>query len=168
MPEIHKIDLMSGITIDDGTREVPILNKFGQMICKIHFRPADLSLFDRYKNLADDFARIIAPLAEINIGNDGSASTESDWAVLKSVEANLKNRLNLLLDSDDADLIFEKRNPFSSVGGEFFCAKVLAAIGSIIKAAFDEEATMSNERVGKYLSDLEESHAGETSDKSAG
>ena len=30
--------------VDDGTREIPIVNKFGKLICNIYIRPADISM----------------------------------------------------------------------------------------------------------------------------
>lgn len=33
--------------VDDGTREIPLVNKFGKLICKVYMRPADMSILDR-------------------------------------------------------------------------------------------------------------------------
>lgn len=148
--------------VDDGTREVPLLNKYGKLICKVYFRPADLSIFDRYKSLTADMANIVAPLANVNIYPNGTADTEEEWKVIKSVEADLKARLNQLFDMDEADDIFATRNPFSSVGGEFFCTRVITALGSIIEQALNEEMELSQSRIEKYLPDTEENNAGRT------
>lgn len=141
--------------VDDGTREVPLVNKYGKLICKVYFRPADLSIFDRYKSLTADMANIVAPLSNINISANGTADTEEEWKVIKSVEANLKARLNQLFDMDEADDIFATRNPFSSVGGEFFCTRVITALGGIIEQALNEEMELSQSRIEKYLPDTE-------------
>jgi len=146
--------LLHGV-IDDGTREIPLVNKFGKPICKVYIRPADFSIVDRYKALMKDFDRVVQPLAELSIRNDGTAEFEEDWKVLKEVEANLKQKINELFDMDEADEIFAKRNPFSSVGGEFFCSKVLAALGDIISEAIEEEAALSQKRMEKYLRDVD-------------
>ena len=94
---------------------------------------------------------------------------EKDWKILKSVETTLVQRINNLFDIDNAAEIFAKRNPFSSVGGEFFCAKVLHALEDLVVRAINEEAQLSNERTAKYLSDLPENSeviadAGDTAD----
>ena len=47
--------------IDDGTREIPLVNKFGKLICNIYIRPGDLSILDRYEDLTKDFADIVKP-----------------------------------------------------------------------------------------------------------
>ena len=154
--------------VDDGTREVPLVNKFGKTICKIYFRPADLSLFDRYKAFMKDFEKVVEPLKNVSINSDGTASIDSEFEVLKEVERNLKNRLNVMFDMDEADEIFAKRNPFSSVGGEFFCTRVISAMGSVIEQAIREEAQLSQARIEKYLPDMEGENAGATSENANG
>lgn len=139
--------------VDDGTREVPLVNKFGKLICKVYFRPADFSILDRYDALMQDFDDIVKPLSALDIKNDGTAAFDEGWPVLKKVENNLKARINALFDMEEADAIFEKRNAFSSVGGEFFCTRVLTALGDVIQTAVKEEAALSEKRMAKYLKD---------------
>lgn len=140
--------------VDDGTREIPLVNKYGKLICNIYIRPADcLSLLDRYEALMGDFENIIKPLAEIDIKADGSAAYDAGREVLRGVEAELKRRINELFDMEEADDIFSKRNPFSSVGGEFFVTRVLQALGDVVVAAVKEEAALSQQHTEKYLTD---------------
>ena len=141
--------------IDDGTREIPLMNKFGKLICDIYIRPADLSILDRYNQLTADFKDIVEPLKKLEIKNDGTAAFDTDWQVLKAVEAELKQRINALFDMDEADDIFAKRNPFSSVGGKFFCESVIEVIGNIIVEAVEDEMALSKSRTDKYLSDIQ-------------
>ena len=141
--------------VDDGTREIPIVNKFGKLICNIYIRPADISILDRYNQLTADFSEIVEPLKSLSIKNDGTAAFDEDWAVLKSVEGELKKRINALFDMDEADEIFAKRSPFSSVGGRFFCENVIEAIGGVIADAVEDEMEMSKRRTDKYLSDIQ-------------
>lgn len=140
--------------IDDGTREIPLMNKFGKLICNIYIRPADLSILDRYQQLSTDFKTIVEPLKNIEIGSDGMVSFEEDWKIVKEVEAELKQRINALFDMDEADDIFAKRNPFSSVGGKFFCESVIEVIGNLIADAVEEEMELSRQRTEKYLNDV--------------
>ena len=140
--------ILHGI-VDDGTREIPLVNKYGKTICTVYMRPADFSIVDRYNALMLNFNDVVKPLTELSIRNDGTAEFEQDWQVLKVVEANLKQKI------DEADAIFAKRNPFSSVGGEFFCLKVLTALGGVITEAIEEEAELSHKRMDKYLHDIE-------------
>ena len=141
--------------VDDGTREIPLVNQFGKLICNIYIRPGDLSILDRYQQLTDDFASMVEPLKNINVKNDGTVTFEEEWAVMKSVEAELKRRINVVFDMDEADDIFAKRNPFSSVNGKFFCENVIEAIGGLIADTVEAEVKLSKQRVDKYLSDIQ-------------
>lgn len=140
--------------VDDGTREIPIVNKFGKLICNIYIRPADYSIIDRFNELEQRFSSIVEPLRNISLKNDGTASFDEDWNTLKEVEAALKREIDILFDMEQADDIFAKRNPFSSVGGTFFAELVLNAIGEVISTAIAEEAALSEKRMSKYLDDL--------------
>lgn len=151
--------------IDDGTREIPLVNKFGKLICKVYFRPADFSIIDRYNRLMGEFAEIVQPLENLSLNADGTATFDSEWAVLKGVEDKLKAKLNELFDMEEADEIFATRNPFASVGGEFFCLRVLQALGGVIQSAMAEEAKLSQKRMAKYLPNEEvTSNAGDAAD----
>ena len=142
---------MKQIIIDDGTREYQITNQYGREICRVHFRPGDVSLVSRYKEMRDDFHKIIAPLAELNITAEGEAADDAGLEALAKADANFRKTLNKLLDSDDAADVFKQRNPFSSVGGRFFCEVVLEALGTIIRDVAAEEAAASEKRIAKYI-----------------
>lgn len=139
--------------VDDGTREIPLVNKYGKLICNVYIRPADFSIIDRYNDLMKDFDKVVEPLKELNIRNDGTAEFEKDWEKLKKVESELKSRINALFDMEEADEIFAKRNAFSSVGGQFFAERVLNALGEVIAEAIEEESRASKKRMAKYLAD---------------
>ena len=145
--------------IDDGTREIPLYNKFGKLICKVHIRLSDWSIVDRLEAFKADFANAVEPLKQISIKNDGTAESQDDWQAFKAVETEVKNQINKLFDLDDADDIFAARNPLSSVNGRFFCESVIEALGDIIVKALNDEAAATKERMDKYLSDLQEETA---------
>jgi len=150
--------------IDDGTREIPLYNQFDKLICKIHIRPADFSILDRYDDLVRNLESILAPLKNISINNDGTAKFEKDWQTMKEVEAELKHRLNIFFDMDEADQIFATRYPFSSVGGTFFCINVIKGIGEVMAEAVSDEMELSRQRTSEYLDDLDDLSE-ETKDK---
>lgn len=150
--------------VDDGTREVQLVNKFGKLICTIHIRPSDVSIVDRYDELVSNLENILQPLVGIKLKNDGTAAFEEGWATLKKVEDELKKRINFLFDMDDADAIFATRAPFSSVGGEFFCVRVINALGSVIETAITKEYAASEQRMSKYLKKQESTDAGAAAD----
>lgn len=137
--------------VDDGTKEITLVNSYGKVICKLHIRTGDISILDRYNSLMNDFDQITKPLSRLNLKNDGTASFDKDWAALKKVEGILKQKLNDLFDMDEADDIFATRNPFSSIGGEFFIEKVLKVLGDAFTQAVQEEAELSKKRVEKYM-----------------
>ena len=60
------------ITLDDGTREYVIQNTYGEKICKLHFRPGDISLADRWQKMHDKFVESIKPLENIGLNADGT------------------------------------------------------------------------------------------------
>lgn len=140
-------------SLDDGTREITLVNNYGKVICKLHIRTGDVSIYDRYQTLMTDFDSIIKPLVNVGLEGDGTASFDKDWAALKKVEGALKQKINELFDMDEADEIFAKRNPFSSIGGQFFVEKVLDTLGVVIAKAVEEEAKLSQKRTAKYLKD---------------
>ena len=55
---------------------------------------------------------------------------------------------------EEAEKIFEKRNPFSSVNGVFFCETIISLIGDIISENVVKEAEKVQIRTEKYLDDL--------------
>lgn len=144
--------------VDDGTREVTLVNTYGKVICRIHFRTGEIAIMDRFTALTNDLPKIIEPLDRVNLNADGSTD-ENDgdaWAALKQVEGNVMQRINDLLDMDEANEIFKTRSPFSSIGGLFFVEHVLRALGDAITAQINEEAALSEARIAKYTDDLPE------------
>ena len=140
--------------IDDGTKEIILKNRFGTEICKLHIRAGDVSIVDRFMAMRDSFADILKPLSDVSISSDGEATLEQDWAKIKRVEAAAKAKINELFDMDEADNIFEKRSPFSSINGKFFIEIVLDALGSIIQQQINREAELSMQRTKKHLTDM--------------
>lgn len=140
------------VVLDDGTREIPVKNKFGKLICNIYIRPADYSFVDRYNDFTKDFESIVKPLEQIGITNDGQAEFEEGWKVIKEAEREIINRFNLLFDMEDGEKLFEHRNAFSSVNGRFYCELVLEALGDVVLNAINEESEKARKKMEKYLS----------------
>ena len=140
--------------IDDGTREIPIKNKFGKLICNIYIRPSDISILDRYEKFVNELPGIIKPVQELNVKADGTVEFEEEWAAMKEAEKEFKARLNEVFDMEEADDIFRTRNPFSSVGGKFFCESVVEVIGNLITDAVEDEIALTQNRTEKYLKDI--------------
>ena len=140
--------------VDDGTREIPLLNQYGKEICKVYFRPADFSILERVDEVAARLPSKLSALSGIELTNDGKAKKETDLGILKEAEEIVKKEFNYLLDMDEADAIFAKRSAFSCVGGRFFCQLVLDALGDVVTNAVQEEAALAQKRMAKYTDDL--------------
>lgn len=143
------------IVIDDGTRELILKNQFGTVICKLHIRTGDLSFMDRYTELMNTLGDVVKPLSGVNLNADGTTDFDTEWAIIKQVESDLMNRLSALFDTDEISAIFKHRHMFSSIGGEFFVEKVLAALGAEINEAIKQETELSRQRMSKYLDDVQ-------------
>ena len=156
-PQTATPDGKKVFAVDDGTREVTLVNTYGKVICRLHFRTGELAIMDRFYALMDDLPKIIEPLNRININADGSTEEDDNrsWATLKQVEGALKQRINTLLDMDEAEEIFKTRSPFSSIGGVFFVERVLSALGDAITAQIKEETELTQARIAPYTEDLE-------------
>ena len=76
---------------------------------QLHIRPGDVSIYDRYKALMDDFDSIIKPLSDMDIKNDGTSEFDDNWEKLQQVETVVKQRINALFDMDDACLLYTSR-----------------------------------------------------------
>lgn len=143
------------IMIDDGTKAYDLVNNYGKKICTVYFRPSDLSIIDRYHKVQDTLPEITEPLQNLNINADGTAAFETGWDALKQAEEKLIAKLDWLFDMSDAASIFATRNPFSRVGGRFFCAVVLDALGELIEQEVTKEVKASQERMAEYLPKIE-------------
>ena len=55
------------ITVDDGSRRVPIMNTDGEEIGVFRFHPTDLGIIERYNRLAEKFDAITEPLNALHI-----------------------------------------------------------------------------------------------------
>lgn len=154
------------IRIDDGTREIKIENQYGREICRVHFRPADLALLDRFESMNANLSTAMEPLKDMTVKGDGSPTDDSEagWAALKQAEAEVIRLFNDLLDSDDIGEVFKKHSAFSVVGGKFFCEVLLEALGEVIAEEFKKEAEATKARLGKYLPEDEQDAGAVTAD----
>lgn len=69
---------------------------------------------------------------------------------LKEAEKRLSDKLNALFDGNFAEAFFGKMNPFSIVGGRFYCEVAIEAVGAYIQNRFDHEMNLAQNRVDKY------------------
>ena len=142
------------ITVDDGSRRVPILNTDGEEIGAFRFHPTDLGIIERYNRLAEKFDAITEPLSALNVqeGQEIDLTDPALVSALKEAEGRLNEAVNELFGSDDAaPAFFGKMHPFSPVNGEFYATQVLEKVGAFIGAQFDTETKAMSKRARKYL-----------------
>ena len=141
-----------GIVIDDGTEEVPITNLRGQRVGVFYVRPTDLGIVHRYEEFVKDFDTVLEPVQRANINSDGSAKDNDDRTInaLREAEKRLSDKLNTLFDGNFSEAFFGKMNPFSIVGGRFYCEVAIEAVGAYIQKRFDHEMNLAQSRVERY------------------
>lgn len=146
--EIRNLNM--NIVVDDGSRHVPIMNTSGEEIGAFTFHPTDVGIIQRYNAVAERFDEIARPLE--GLGEDGAEITEAEYAeALDAAAGRMYAAVDELLGSDGAAAaFFGKMNPFSPVDGEFYCTRVLNALGAYIGAAFETETAKFSANAQKY------------------
>ena len=138
---------LAAITVDDGSRRVPIHNIHGEEIGVFYFHPTDIGIIGRYNRMVDRFDEITKPLE----GFAGDESDEAQAEALREAEKRLYEAVNELFGGDAAGAFFGGMHPFSPVGGAFYCEAVLKAVGEYISGQFDAETARFSDRAAKYL-----------------
>ena len=140
------------ITVDDGSKRVPIKNTNGEEIGVFSFKPTDIGIIERFNKMAESFDTIIEPLNAIDSDFDGDPEKleGAQLAALKEAETRLYKAVNELFGGDAASAFFGAMHPFSPVNGNFYCENVLHAVGEFIGSEFDAETKKMNARVEKY------------------
>lgn len=144
---------VQGIVIDDGTQRVPIRNQFGDEIGVFYVRPTDIGILDRYDRLVGGFDDITKPLQDIGIKADGTPTDEDDdkaVEALREAEKRLYEAVDELFGGNMSEAFFGKMNPFSPVGGRFYCELAIEAVGNYITQEFSRETATMNKRVAEY------------------
>ncbi len=147
-----KILSFNGITVDDGSVEVPIQNRQGDTIGVFYFRPTDIGIIERYNKVIGEFDDIIAPLESVNIKSDGTVDekNEAEIAAMKEAETRLYEACNYMFGGNFAEAFFGSMHPFSPVNGRFYCENALTAVGQYISNQFEREVKKVNSRVERY------------------
>jgi hypothetical protein len=141
------------ITVDDGSRRVPIKNTSGEEIGAFTFHPTDIGIIERYNKLAGEFDGITAPLEAISGGEGEDIDiTDAKYAeALTEAKARLCAAVDRLFGSDGAaEAFFGRLHPFSPVNGEFYCTQVLNAVGEYIGRQFETETARFSAKAKQY------------------
>lgn len=137
----------AAITVDDGSRRVPIHNIHGEEIGVFYFHPTDIGIIERYNRMVGGFDEITKPLEQL----DADATDAAQADALREAEKRLCEAVNALFGGDAAGAFFGSMHPFSPVGGAFYCEAVLKAVGQYISEQFDAETARFSSRAEKYL-----------------
>ena len=142
------------ITVDDGSRRVPIMNMDGEEIGAFRFHPTDIGIIERYNRMAEQFDAITEPLEGLNLSEGGEMDLDDPKlaSALGEAEKRLYAAVDGLFGSEDAAAaFFGKMHPFSPVNGEFYATQVLQKVGAFIGAQFDTETKAMSKKARKYL-----------------
>ena len=151
MNSINQNSLALSISVDDGMREIPIMNKIGRQIGTFYFRPTDVGIIDRYNEAITKIPDIFKPLENININPEGEANTDSEMVVLKEAEEKLFEVCNYLFNGNLSEAFFGEMHPFSPLeGGIFYCENALESVGNFISAQFKKNVQSVEKRVSRY------------------
>ncbi len=145
----NRIENIAAITVDDGSRRVPIHNIHGEEIGVFYFHPTDIGIIERYNDMVSRFDEITEPLK----GFAGEADEAKQAEALKTAEEKLYEAVNGLFGGDAAGAFFGNMHPFSPVGGAFYCEAVLKAVGEYISGQFDAETAKFSDRAKQYLTE---------------
>lgn len=142
----------NGITVDDGSIEVPIRNLQNEIIGSFVFRPTDIGIIERYNKVVGDFDKITEPLESVNINPDGTVDEKdaAEMAAMKEAEQRLYDACNYLFGGNFAEAFFGTMHPFSPIKGHFYCENALNVVGKYISTQFDREVKQVNSRVERY------------------
>ena len=149
MAEKSRRAAVAAITVDDGSRRVPIHNIHGEEIGVFHFHPTDIGIIQRYNDLVGRFDEITEPLLRED-GGEEEGREQRRAEALREAEKRLCDAVNALFGGDAAGAFFGNMHPFSPVGGAFYCETVLQALGQYISEQFDAETARFSRRTDKY------------------
>lgn len=140
------------ITVDDGSVRVPIENTLGEEIGAFSFRPTDVGMVKRFNEAAEKFDKVLEPLETVGVNPDGTADESTDGAVeaLAEAEERLYDLCDYIFGGEMSRAFFGKMNPFSPVGGRFYCENAIENLGAFISAQFDTETKRVSKRVAEY------------------
>lgn len=138
------------LVIDDGKIEIPIENHLHMQIGVLRFSPTDLNIVNRYNDVSGKLDKVIEPLSEANITNNGEGQDEKSIQILNEVGEQVIELLDYIIDGDSREAFFRKMHIFSIVNGHFYCENVFRVLGAFISQEFDAEVKRVNVRVNEH------------------
>lgn len=141
-----------GITVDDGSKRIPIRNLHGEEVGVFFFRPTDIGIIDRFNKMAAEFDKITEPLENATLKTDGTAdeTDQESIAALNEAEKRLFELCDYMFGGNMSEAFFGKMHPFSPVNGAFYCETAIEAVGKYISQQFEAETKKISKRMSKY------------------
>ncbi len=137
--------------IDDGKREIPVKNRFGEVLATLRFRTTDVNIVKRFDEAQKGVSEAVKSISDIDIASDGTAEELSGIEKLAQAEKTVKDKINYIFTDDVCSGLFSVCNPFSPINGRFYVENVIELLVKIIE---NELEKASDERISKYADDL--------------
>ena len=125
----------TGITLDSGKSDVPIMNERGEQTGVFRFNPTDLDMVSRYNRVAEEFNKVLEPLA-----NGGDDDTDP-LALMNEAGNRIIELMDYVLGGNSKEAFFAECSPLSLRNGRFYCEDVFDAVGAFISKKFDTEVS---------------------------
>lgn len=151
--ELEKQNTIDEYVIDDGKREIPVKNKFGEVLAVLRFRTTDVNIIKRAEQAQKGVIDAAKKLEGMEIDSDGTTANSFDTEKLEQAEDEIKEQINSIFNDDVCSDLFKVCNPFSPLGaGRFFVENVVEMLVKIIN---NEMSRQQEEHIRKYTDDLE-------------
>ena len=138
------------IVVDDGRIRVPIENLTGEEVGCFYFSPTDLGIIERFNEISKDFEKIAEPLDMVGVNSNGEGVDEESVQAIKEAERRLFKLVDYLFGGNAAEAFFGKINPFSPIGGNFYCVSVMNVVSEFISKQFDSQTKKISRNLAKY------------------
>lgn len=150
--EFEKQNITDEYIIDDGKKEIPVKNKFGETLAVLRFRITDVNIIKRAEQAEKGIMEAVKCLEDVKINSDGTAENSLDIELLTDTEIKIKEQINYIFNDDVCSDLFKTCNPFSPIRGRFFAEIVVEMLVKIIN---NEMSRQQEEHIRKYTDDLE-------------
>lgn len=138
------------IVVDDGRIRVPIENLEGDEVGCFYFSPTDLGIIERFNEVVKDFDKVVEPLDMVGVTNSGEGVDEESVKALKEAESRLFKLIDYLFGGNADEAFFGRINPFSPIGGNFYCVSVMNVVSDFISKQFDAQTKKISKNLAKY------------------
>ena len=138
------------LVVDDGYIRIPVYNQIHEQIGLFKFNPTDVNIVNRYNEVAQKFADVVAPLQNTSITENGEAADEESVEALNLAEAKMIELFDYMLGTDSREAFFTHVHVFTPVNGNFYCENVFKSVGAFIEKKHNAEIKKIDARITKH------------------